>query len=64
NLWKRMLALGATIGFVQRSLGTHFPENSSVSAEDRRDLATRVATPEVILADLARTGGDVLLSMG
>jgi glycosyltransferase involved in cell wall biosynthesis len=63
SLWKRFLALGARIGFVERVLGTHYPEHSSVSPEERRDLATRVASPETFLADLARAGGGHLLSM-
>ena len=63
NLWKRMIAVGATIGFLPRVVGRHYAEHTSVSATDRAALYSRVASPEETLADVMATGGAHLLAL-
>lgn len=63
NLWKRMVAIGARIGFLPRVVGRHYAEHSAVDDDERRRLYERVATPEEVLADVVETGGSHLLAM-
>ena len=63
NLWKRMIALGAHIGFLPRIVGRHYAEHSAVDDDERRRLYERVATPEEVLADVIETGGSHLLAL-
>jgi glycosyltransferase involved in cell wall biosynthesis len=63
NLWRRMAALGARIGFVPHVVGRHYAEHSAVDDAERRRLYDRQATPEEILADVLETGGEELLAL-
>lgn len=64
NLWKRMLAIGAHVGFVPQVVGRHYAEHSAVDDdEERRRLYARAPTPEEILADVMETGGEQFLRL-
>lgn len=64
NLWKRMVALGARVGFYPGCTGRHYPEYSSVDPDEKARLFARVATAEELLGDLEYTGAQHLLQMG
>ncbi len=63
NIWRRMKEAGAEIGFFDKVVGFHYPEYSTVDAPDRAELFERKASPEEILTDLERTGGQFLLGL-
>jgi hypothetical protein len=63
SLWSRMQAIGAEIGFVPYVGGRHYAELEGIDPEERVRVHQRVATPEEILGDLARTKGDFFLDL-
>lgn len=60
--WKRMLALGVEIGFIESIVYRHYKEYSLRSPEALREIHRPIAAWEV-LADLARMGGEHYLSL-
>jgi glycosyltransferase involved in cell wall biosynthesis len=63
NLWKRMAMAGGRIGFVDRVVGRHYAEFSSVDPVERQRLFEKQPTPEEVLTDAAATGAAALLDM-
>ncbi len=64
NLWKRMAAIGARIGFLPQKVGRHYPEYTGVVVSEERDrMFKRVATPAEILADAEWTGALAALEL-
>jgi glycosyltransferase involved in cell wall biosynthesis len=63
NLWKRMVAIGARIGFVPRVVGRHYAEHTAVDDAERRRLYERMPTADEILADVVETGGEEFLAL-
>jgi glycosyltransferase involved in cell wall biosynthesis len=63
NLWRRMAEAGVLTGFLPRVVGRHHDEHSALPAADQQDIATRVASPEQILADLEHVGALHLLAL-
>jgi glycosyltransferase involved in cell wall biosynthesis len=63
NVWRRMAMGGARIGFVDRVIGRHYAEYSSVDPADRREMYMKQPTAEEVLADASATGAGGLLDM-
>jgi glycosyltransferase involved in cell wall biosynthesis len=64
NYWKRMQLVGAKVGFLERVVGRHYPERTSLSPAERQAWDTRAPTSDEFIADVRRAGGARLLEMG
>lgn len=62
NQWRRMLAAGVQMGFVDRIVFRHYKEYSMRSPESLHEVM-RQSRPEEILSDLAHVGASHLLAM-
>jgi hypothetical protein len=63
NLWRRMLAIGARVGFLPEVVGIHYAELSSLGGIERDELQRRIPSAEEVLADLVACGGADLLTL-
>jgi len=57
NMWRRMRELGASIAFDPHVVLIHFGERTSIGTERKQPIPEELSpAPEVLLADLGRTG--------
>lgn len=63
NLWRRMRASGARIGFLARCVGRHYTEHTAIAPAERARVYARLASAEEVLRDVIDTGGESLLSL-